>query len=83
MVNNDGAGFTITKKRNHKRLMKLQGGVRKRFKNKLPNLIYYSDSELTFEIEIGSVNRDSETARAKIGTFKIDPVNVITETLTH
>jgi hypothetical protein len=83
MVNNDEAGSTITKKRDHKRFMKLQDGARKRFKNELPNSAYYGDSELTSEIEIGNTNRDPEAAEAKIGTLKIDSVNVITEALTY
>jgi hypothetical protein len=83
MINNDGAGFTITKKRNHKRFIKLQSGARKRFKNKPPNLIYYSDSELISEIEIGNANRDSEAVGTKTGTFKINFVNVIIEILIY
>ena len=83
MINNDEAGSTIIKKRNYKRFMKLQGGARKRSKNKPPNSAYYSDGELTSEIEIKSINKDPEAAGAKIRTFKIDSVNIVTEVLTH
>jgi hypothetical protein len=83
MINNDRTGFTIIKKRNHKRSIKLQGGARKRSKNKLSNSIYHSDSELTSEIEIKNANKDSETVGAKIGTLKINSVNIITEILIY
>jgi hypothetical protein len=83
VVNNDEAVPTITKKRNHKRPIKLQGKARKRSKNEPPNSAHYGDGELTFEIEIRSVNRDPEAVRAKTGTFKIDSINVITEASTH
>jgi hypothetical protein len=83
VINNDEAVLTIIKKRNHKQFIKLQGGARKRFKNKIPDSIYYGDNELIFEIKIRSANRDPETAKAKIGTFKINSVNVITEALTY
>jgi hypothetical protein len=83
VVNNDEAVLTITKKRNHKRPMKLQDGARKRSKNKPPNSAYHGDGELISEIEVGSANRDPETAGAKTGTLKIDSVNVITEALTY
>jgi hypothetical protein len=79
VINNDETGSIITKKRNRKRLIKLQGKARKRSKNELSNSAYYGDSELTSEIEIGSINRDSETAETKIGTLKIDSVNVVIE----
>jgi hypothetical protein len=82
VVNTDEAGSTI-KKRNRKRPMKLQGGARKRSKNEPPNSAHHGDGELTFEIEIGSVNRDPEAAGAKTGTLKIDSVNVVTEVSTH
>jgi hypothetical protein len=83
MVNNDEAVLTITKKRNYKRFIKLQGGARKRSKNEPSNSAYYGDCELTSEIEIRSINRDPEAARTKTGTFKIDSVNVIIEALIY
>jgi hypothetical protein len=83
VINNDETVPTIIKKKNYKRFMKLQSGARKRFKNELPNLVHYGDSELISEIEIGNANRNPEAAGAKIGTLKIDSVNVITEILTH
>jgi hypothetical protein len=83
VVNNDETGFTIIKKRNHKRPMKLQGGARKRSRNELPNSAYHGDGEFIFEIEIGNVNRDPEAVRAKTGTLKIDFVNVITDILIY
>jgi hypothetical protein len=83
VVNNNEAVLIITKKRNHKRPIKLQGRARKRFKNELSNSAYYGDGELIFEIKIGSANRDPEAAGAKIGTLKINSVNVIIEVLTY
>jgi len=83
MVNNNEAVLTITKKRNHKRFIKLQGEARKRSKNEPPNSTYYGDCELTSEIEIRNINRDPEAAGTKTGTFKINSVNVITEALTY
>ena len=83
MINNDEAGFTITKKRNHKRPIKLQSRARKRFKNKPPNSAHYNDNELTFEIEIGNINKDPKAIETKTGTLKINSVNVIIEVLTY
>jgi hypothetical protein len=83
VVNNDKAGSIITKKKNRKRSIKLQDRARKRSKNEPPNSAYYSDSELIFEIKIRSVNKDSEAVKAKIGTLKINSVNVVIEVLIH
>jgi hypothetical protein len=83
MINNDEAGFIITKKRNRKRSLKLYGEARKRFKNKLPNSAYHDDSELISEIKIGNINRDPETAGTKTETLKINFVNVVTEILIY
>jgi hypothetical protein len=71
VINNNETDSTITKKRNRKRPIKLQGKARKRCKNKPPNSAYYNDDELTFEIKIRSINRDPEAARAKIGTLRL------------
>jgi hypothetical protein len=83
VVNNNETVLTIIKKKNHKRFMKLQGEVRKRFKNKLSNSAYYGDCEFISEIEVRNINRDPEAVGAKIGTLKIDFVNVITEALIY
>jgi len=83
VVNNNETVPIITKKRNHKRPIKLQGGARKRSKNKLSNSAHYGDCELISEIEVRSANRDPKAAGAKTGTLKIDSVNVIIEALIY
>ena len=59
--------------------MKLPGEARKRSKNEPPNSARHGDGELISEMEVVSLNKDLEAARAKTESFKIDFVNVAIE----